>query len=71
MRNGILDKDGGMRLTVMMHDLPLVIDDILYRHSRGNHLPRCTEMKELATRQRYDSDREFMQFRVINRGMCA
>ena len=66
MVDGILCEDRGMRLSVMMHDLPLVIDDILYSQRRGDHLTGGAEMIELTTCQRYDSHRQRTEFRVID-----
>ena len=54
LRDGILHKDARMRLTVEMHDLPLVVHQILKAQRRGDHLTRGTEMIELTTSQRHD-----------------
>ena len=54
LRDGILHKDAWMRLTVEMHNLPLVVHQILKAQRRGNHLPRSAEMIELTTSQRHD-----------------
>ena len=51
LNNGILYEDTGMWLTVKMHDLALIVHQILKTQSRGNHLKRSTEMIELATGQ--------------------
>ena len=47
--DGILGKYAGMRLAVVVHDVTLVVDDVLNSNRRRNHLTRGTEMVELTT----------------------
>ena len=67
--DGILGKDTGMRLTIVVHDIALVVDNVLDSHCRGNHFARGAEMVELATLQGNDSHREFVQFWVVDSRM--
>ena len=48
---GILHEDRGMRLAIDMHDLALVVHEVLQAQRRSNHLTRCTEVVEFASRQ--------------------
>ena len=64
--NGILREDGRMRLSVVMHDVALVVDNILYSNRRGNHFTAGSEMVELTTRQWHDGYRQLTQFRIVN-----
>ena len=67
--NGVLRKNAGMGLAVVVHDVALVVDDVLNSYRRGNHLARSAEMIELATRQRNDRHAELLQFRIVNGGV--
>ena len=49
VRQRILREDAGMGLAVVVHDVALVVDDVLDGYRRGNHLARGAEMVELAT----------------------
>ena len=67
----VLHEDAGVRLTVVVHDVALVVDDILNSQRRGNHLARGSEMVELATRQRHDGYRQRLQLRVVDGRLSA
>ena len=58
-----------MRLAVMMHDVTLVVDNVLNGHRRGYHLPGRAEMIELATLQWNNGYRQVTQLGVIDGGM--
>ena len=66
MRNGVLRENARMRLAVVMHDVALVVHDILNGHRRADHFARRTEMIELTAWQRHHSHRQRFQFWVIN-----
>ena len=68
---GILYEDAGMWFAVVVHDVALVVDDILNGQRRRNHLPRRAEMVELTARQRYDGYCQLVQFFVFNEGVSA
>ena len=55
LHNGVLYEDRGMGLAVDMHDLALVVYEVLQAQRRGNHLTRRAEMIELTASQRQDS----------------
>ena len=55
LHDGILHKNARMGFTVEVHNLPLVVDEVLESHRRRNHLSRRAEMIELPTSQR-DND---------------
>ena len=62
--DGILHKDAGMRFTTMVHNLALIVNQVLNAEGRRNHLARSSEMVELATLQRYDGHRELRELIV-------
>ena len=64
LRHGILHEDGRMRFAVVVHDVPLVTDNVLQGQCRGEHLTRCAEMIELTVVQRYDGHRQPVQVAV-------
>ena len=47
----VLYEDRGMRFAVDMHNLALVVYEVLQAQRRSNHLTRCTEVVEFASRQ--------------------
>ena len=49
LRHSVLHEDRGVRLTVEMHDLTLVVHQILKSQRGGDHLARGAEMIELAS----------------------
>ena len=71
VRQGVLSKDARMWLTVMVHDVTLVVHHILDSYRRGYHLPRGTIVIERSPCQRHNSHCQFVQFRVVNGRMCA
>ena len=48
----VLHEDRRMGLAVVVHNLALVVHDVLYGEHRREQLVRCAEMVELAARQR-------------------
>ena len=71
LHHGILYEDTRMGLTVQVHDLPLVVDQILESHRRGDHLPRRAEMIELPTCQRKDSHLQTGNLGIRLRWVCT
>ena len=69
--DGILNKNRRMGFAIMVHNLPLIADDILQREGRRNHLAGSAEMIELATRERHYGHGQLAQGGVVERGMRA
>ena len=67
----ILHENGRMGLTVEMHDLPLVVLQILDTHSRGNHLARGAKVVELTTCQGNDSHTKTGDITIGRCRVCA
>ena len=68
---GILHEDAGVRLTVVVHDLTLVVHQILDGQRRGDHLARGAEVVELTTCQWHDGHTELPQLLVDDQRVCA
>ena len=66
---GILCENRGMRLAVVVHDVPLVVHDILNGHRRRNHLARSTEVVKLASLQGDDGYGQLAELGVVNQGI--
>ena len=62
----ILHENRGMGLTVDVHNLALVVYQILDALHRGDHLPRGSEVVELTTGQWQNGDFQLSQFVVGN-----
>ena len=71
LHHGILYEDGGMGFAVDMHDLTLVVHQVLQAQRRGNHLTRGTEVIELTTCQRQNSHFQRGDFIIRLRGSSA
>ena len=69
VRQGILCKDAGVRLAVVVHDVALVVDHILDGHRRRDHLTRRAEVVERSSGQGYDGHGQLAQLRVVDGGM--
>ena len=62
----ILHEHSRMRLHLMVHDLTLIDNDILYIQRRGKQFAAGAIMIELTTRQRQDSYAQLIEFLVDN-----
>ena len=64
LRHSILHKDRGMGLAIQMHNLALIVHQILKPQRRGDHLLRRTEMIELTTIQGHNSHTQIGYFTI-------
>ena len=67
----ILYENGGMGFAVDVHNLPLVVLQILNTNHRGNHLTGGSEMIELTPSQGQDSHLQLMKSLVSEGGICS
>ena len=68
---GILSKHGGMRFHLVVHDFPLVDDQILDIQRRRNQFPACSVMIKLSTRKRQDGHTQLIEFFIDDAGMLT
>ena len=69
--NAVLRKNAGVRLAVIMHDVALVVDNVLYGQRRGNHFTGGAKVVEFTTRQGDYGHRKTSQLVISHRWVGA